>query len=112
MEETLRGLRRVLERGPEGRRGFPAAIRRRAATWARRRQADGVGMRGVAAELGISHETLRRWMKHGVSTFRRVQVDGPTPETVAAGVVLRLPGGASVEGLRVEDVVVVLRALT
>lgn len=112
MDETLRELRRVLERGPAGRHGFPSEVRLQAAAWARQRQATGAPMRALAAELGVSHETLRRWVSHGVSTFRSVRVADASPLAPEGGIVLRLPNGAAIEGLRVEDVIVVLRALS
>jgi hypothetical protein len=72
-------------------------------------------MLAVASRLGVSHETLRRWMKHGVSTFRRVNVttlSTPAVPTNGGVVVVRLPGGVAVEGLSVEELVVVLRSLS
>lgn len=114
MDERLRDLRRVVERGPDGRRGFPASVRRRAAAWARKQRAAGEPMLAVASRLGVSHETLRRWMKDGVSTFRRVNVATPSTPTAprGGGVTVRLPSGLAVEGLSVEELVVVIRALS
>ena len=111
MDETLRELRRVLDRGPAGRRGFPEAVRKRAAAWARRRRAAGEPLLAVASRLGVSHETLRRWLKQDAGTFRQVSVS-EAAAPAGHGAVIRLPSGVMVEGLCVEDVVVVLRALS
>lgn len=112
MDQGLRELKRAVERGPVGRSGFPVAVREQVVALARRRQAAGESLRDVASAFGISHETLRRWVKHGVSTFRRVRTEAaPTSASASGGIVLRLPSGTVVEGLRVEDVAAVLRAL-
>jgi len=113
MDETLRDLRRVVDRGPAGRRGFPEGIRRRAAEWARAQRAAGEPLLALARRLGVSHETLRRWLRKGEVGFRPVSMSEAAARAPASrGAVIRLAGGVVVEGLSVEEVVVVLRALS
>jgi len=112
MDETLRELREALEAGPAGRHGFPVAVRKRAAAWARRRRAAGEPLVAVARRLGVSHETLRRWLRQGAGRLRPVSVaEEVATSHVSGGLVVRMPNGVTVEGLSVEEVVAVLRAL-
>ena len=99
MDETLRELRRAVECGPAGRRGYPVEVRRRAAAWGRRGRAAGEPLRSLAEQIGVSPESLRRWiMKDNTRTFRRVRVSEPPAVAVTTvqrhgSMVLRLPTG-------------------
>ena len=114
MRMSVAAVRRAVAAGPVGRAGYPAAVRAALVALAPRRQAAGEALRGVAADLGVSHEALRRWMKHGTSTFRSVALRPGRAVTEAPGgqAVFFLPGGVRVEGLDVDGVAELVRRLS
>ena len=62
MDSTDQDLRRALlsrERGRGVR--IPAALKPRAAAYARRRRRQGASLRDLSDELSLSGETIRRW---------------------------------------------------
>jgi hypothetical protein len=63
MERELRILRRELDRVERGRgRKYAADLRRRITAWCRQRRAAGAGLRELSVEVGISAESVRRWL--------------------------------------------------
>ena len=122
MDAELRRLRNQLatNRGQGAKRPrFPLWLREQIADFARRRSEDGSSHWQVADELGLSRSTLQIWLRRfpgskGRSRLRQVEIEEarslPTSGT-ATPAVLILADGSRVEGLSVESLVTVLRAL-
>lgn len=66
-------------------------------------------MRTIADELGISYESVRRWVHDVPRTIRPVEIVPPAAPTTTP--VLIAPSGHRVEGLGRDDLIAVLRAL-
>jgi len=97
------------------RRRYSVPVRHRAlAYWQQQRQR-GVGVRRVAAELGVAQWTLHRWIRAATAErpFRPVTVVPAEPETGAvATVTLRItPEGPRIDGLDLESAARLLRLL-
>ena len=106
--------RRVAALGPRGRGArLPIPLRAEIIGYARHRHAAGVSVRAIAAETGVSSESVRRWLVASVGRPARpallpVEVLA-TPH--AEGLVLVTPAGHRVEGLQVGTAAALLRAL-
>ena len=102
------------ERG-RGKR-YPEALGRRLRRWIRRRAVSGVSLREIAAEVGLSAETVRRWNEEAATASTalvRVEVDerfGAEPAT-RHPLALVSPAGYRLEGLTVEQAAAILRVL-
>ncbi len=110
-------LRRVLaglERG-RGKR-VPAALKQRVARYARARHAAGVGYRELGEQLGLSPETTRRWCAAADRGRKRASAKrGLVAVELVPGhgrAVLVSPGGYRVEGLDLQQLATLLRALS
>ena len=102
-------LRRALSSHVGGRgRRYATALRARAIGFAEQRRAEGRSWSEVAAEVGLRVETVRRWCVERGPQMRAVEV---VAERAEHGVTLVTAAGLRVEGLSVEEVVAVLRAL-
>jgi transposase-like protein len=114
MPNEGRVLRRALEDAVAGRRGgerrYPQELRSRAASYLHEQDAAGVGARAVAAELGLPVMTLKRWARQVPVRFRPVLVSS-SPAVRGSAPVLVTPGGYRIEGLALDDVAMLLRAL-
>jgi hypothetical protein len=62
----------------------------------------------VADEVGFSASALAGWLRQGRAPLVAVHIWPDAPPAVAASVVVVLPNGVRVEGLRVADVPAVL----
>ena len=95
-----------------GRRRYPAALRSQIAAYCRERTAAGGSISRVSVELGVSHPTLVRLVAEQPAPMRRVRV---IPATVSLPepprLLVRGPAGLVVEGLDVEGVAALVRAL-
>ena len=95
---SLRGELDELAGRGQGRQ-FPPELRERLAAWARARCAEGRDQTAVAAALGVSAESVRRWMRAEmrVPSFVKVEVnEAPTARSVA-GLLVHGPRGLRVE---------------
>jgi hypothetical protein len=90
------------------------ALRTRAIEHARTRRAEGASRAAIAAELGLSLATVRRYLaghERG-AVLREVTVTPATRATLTTTcLVLVTPGGYRVEGASLADLVVLLRSL-
>ncbi len=116
MDRELVELRRaVSDLGPKrpGRR-VPAALRTRLMAVVRERRSGGTSLRDLADSLGLSGETLTRWMSRQGAAPERT-AERPLPVVVtslpAAALTLVTPGGFRVEGLSVASVAELLARL-
>jgi transposase-like protein len=102
--ERFQRQARTENRGRSGRRRrYSRELRELAVRY--RGERVGVGVERVAGELGISGESLRQWLRPGAGGFRRVGVVGTAP---AGELVLITPGGCRIEGLKLEELSVLL----
>ena len=107
----VRNLRQRIERERGDRRRprrYSAALRAQVIDHVRRERAAGRGLDAVASRLGLSRGTILKWMsraKHGSGGFRRVAVQGGSPEAT-----LITPGGYRLQG-DAASVAAVLRAM-
>ena len=76
------------------------------------RRSEGLSLRNIAKELGISPVTLGTWTANSKpqSTFRPVQVVGAAPDLASATLRVVTPAGLQIEGLSFEQVVEPSRA--
>ena len=115
MDEKLEELRGALARAARARRGpgrrYPAALRSEVAAFARGERRRGARVGTVARRLGLPRPTLLNWLRAPGGCFAPVRVEH-TPEAEAGpGLLLVSPSGHRVEGLRLAELVAVLRAL-
>lgn len=112
MDARVKHFRSEVERrgfGGVGRR-YPPELQRLAVSVARERS--GEPLAHLAGELGISVVSLQRWLEQSEPVqFRPVEISFEAPSTGAAGPVLVTPQGYRVEGLGVESLAALLRAL-
>jgi transposase-like protein len=107
-------LHDVVSTLPSGRRRrYARALKARIVDVAQARRAQGATWTQLAEQLGVSLETLRRWCAmtstKGPARMRRVRVVAhPAASSVVS---LVSASGHRVEGLTLEQVVVLLRAL-
>jgi hypothetical protein len=108
-------VRRVREESDHRKHGsrFSSAGRREAVSVARERLGQDALLAGVARELTVSGDSLRRWLARDPPPFRAVDVvdDRAAPAIGRPGFVLLTAGGHRLEGLDVASAVAVLRAL-
>src|SRR5689334_21074295 len=106
-------FRRALRGHTAGRgKRYSSELKTRAIALARELRAKGKTWGTIAAELGVSYETARRWClaaEENTPRLREVRI----AEKPAAGgkVVVVTAGGARVEGATIAEVITLLRAL-
>lgn len=114
----FRELRRLLRGRVRGQgHRLPPALAARAAAWTRLALASGVGVKAIARALDVAPETVRRWraaVRTGAppALVRVEVVDEPlarSPHARTFSVVA--PDGHRVEGLHLDEVATLLRAL-
>jgi transposase len=123
MSERAAGLRRRVRATGPRRRGakLDAGLRAEIAAYARERREAGDGVRAIAASVGLSSESIRRWTS-GVTTSgvkwtgakRRALVPVVVRERAEVSehsVVLTSPCGYRVDGLTIETAAELLRRL-
>jgi transposase-like protein len=115
-EVTMDRIVREFRGAGKGRpgRGYPLELRRRAADYARERAKAGDGVAAVSAELGVSEQTLRNWLRKTGPGFLRVMVEEPErceEKSVAGRLVLVAPSGYRLEGLDLGSAADLLRVL-
>jgi transposase-like protein len=102
-------------RRSSGRPRYPASVRRRAVSFARRRQAEGASQRRVALEIGVSVPALASWIREEEAGegFRPVKAgeEAGREEERPRALSLVTPTGCRVEGLSLGDVAELLRVL-
>jgi DNA invertase Pin-like site-specific DNA recombinase len=98
---------------PVRRRGsrYDAAFTRKARELAEQRRRAGLSWTAIAKELGMGEETLRRWFVPGKRAKRSMQRVEIVTEAAVTTVSVVSPSGLRVEGLTVQEVIVLLRAL-
>jgi transposase len=117
MKTELEELRAQLSVCPK--RPYPIELRERAREYCKRQRAAGVGVRKVSEELGVSHHTVSYWLAGAQNVakrksprggkLRRLEIQSPvTKRTFTA----TLTTGVRVEGLRVEDIAALAKALS
>ncbi len=119
MKITANRLRReiaaVRGREPFQARRYPAELRRAVVAYTHEQRRLGRRPWRVARGLGLTQQTLAHWMRVAAPAIRPVVVAPraaaiPVPEA-AAGPILVLAGGHRVEGLDLDQLVTVVRAL-
>lgn len=109
MDDAVRRFRDAANRENRGRRAirrrYSPVLQREALRYYDRQAAEGVGVREVAATLGVAPWSLHRWRRRHRSGpgFQRVEVVAPIAESAGPGlVVVVTANGPRVEGLDVE----------
>ena len=111
MDDVVRRFREEAARENRGRRlirrRYSPTLQREAVLYCHRQAVAGVGVREVAAALGVAPWSLHRWMRRHRSIgpgFHRVDVVASIPGSVTPGlVVVVTANGPRVEGLDVES---------
>ena len=107
-------LRDAVAALPSGRsRRYSSALKARILDVLQARRAQGASWAQLAEQVGVSLETLRRWSAttstKGAARMRRVRVVAERP--ASSGVSLVSASGHRVDGLTLEQIVTLLRAL-
>ena len=118
IDDELRDFRRELARVERG-QWYPAALRERAASWARAQREVGATWREIAATLDLPAETLRRWTSTTTPAVRPALVpieivneaEAENHGTDDRGVRIITPGGHRIEGLTTADAIAIVRVL-
>ena len=92
------------------RRRYPRFLRKEIVAFAQQRRAEGWSCARTARALGLSGGTLTNWMKPEQRGFRPVRMHARNFEQ-SRGILLVTPEGHRVEGLELEEIVKVLKAL-
>jgi hypothetical protein len=99
-----------------GQRRYPEKLRARIAEYSRARLKAGVGLTRVSSELGVSHPTLVRLLDEKPIAMRRIRIARPKAtegkSAATEALVVRGPAGLVIEGLDVEGVATLVRALS
>jgi transposase len=117
--KELTSLQKAIE---ESRAAWPgprwrcsAELRKEIVAYARIEVAAGASIRGTARQLGMSVNTLARWLAErrgqASSGFRPVQMEPEQGQQARRDLVLVSPDGYRVEGLEVEQVLTLLSRL-
>lgn len=96
-------------------RRYPPELRGIIADYCRDRVQSGVPLTGVCSELGVGHPTLVRMLEEAKAPqLRRVRVAvaKSAEREAATALVVRGPGGIVIEGLDLEGVAGLMRALS
>jgi hypothetical protein len=112
MDARLEQFRNEAERvGPGRGRKFPRSLMTLGADYARGRRDAGASWQVIAREMGIVAPTVQRWAKRAgaVPAFHRVALAERVPRGTYAAV---LPGGLRIEGLELDAIVVLAKALS
>jgi len=97
-------------------RRYPASLRRAVVAYLNEQRSIGRRPHRVAQELGLRQQTLAHWLRAATPAIRPVTIAPllsavPSPRPPSSAVVLVLAGGHRVEGLDVEQLVTLVRAL-
>ena len=116
MDRELENLRRELSRIDRGRgRRYAAPLRERVARWAGSRRQRGARWHQLSAELGISAESLRRWVSlaapHAPALVPVEVVDAGDGPTADRPLRLITRAGHRLEGLSIADAIEIVRGL-
>lgn len=95
-------------------RRYPAEVRSMIADYSRERIKAGAALTRVGSEIGVSHPTLLRILEESQAPMRRVRVARPKAARAQSTgtLVVRGPGGLTIEGLDVEGVAALVTALS
>jgi hypothetical protein len=111
-------LRRDLRRHGRARgKRFAPQLRQRIVAYAERRRREGTSWMAIATELDACFETIRRWCGGGsvaaARQLRRVEVTAEPAVAVSAPTPLAVvtPNGLRIEGVGLDDVITLVRAL-
>ena len=116
-KKTVEGIRASLVRSGQGLgRPYPGAAREAAVEFLEDKRREGVGLHMVAAELGVSATTLRKWdqgrTSPGAARARFCEVEIVTATAGPGGVVVHVPHGVRIEGLSLEQIAELVRRLS
>ena len=113
MKTTIENIRTALVRNSDGvGRPYPARLRGAVLAFAEQRRRAGVDLGSVAAEVGLSAGTLRRWKRQegsGAAAFCEVEIVGARPST--STLVVHGPSGLRIEGATIAEVAELVRRL-
>ncbi|MFO0742375.1 MAG: hypothetical protein U0270_41285 [Labilithrix sp.] len=116
MQDEAGKLRAELRQRDSGRgKRFEPELRERVIAYAKRRRGERASWTAIATELGATFETVRRWCVRGKKEekalrLRAVEVVAD-PVVVTRKLSVVSPNGLRVEGVVLDDVVALIRAL-
>ena len=98
-------------------RRYPRRLQKRIIAYCARRRADGVSLRAVVGELGVSLPTLQRWCEAAPTAptrFREVAIASATGAipSPSRALVVHGPAGLRIEGLDVAALAQLWRSLS
>jgi hypothetical protein len=113
MDRKLVALRRELAQHEGGRgKRYEPDLRARLIAWVARRRKEGLSLAAVASELSLPMNTVARWASPGKRSTALVPVTVVAePESSPSTLRFVSPEGFIVEGLTLQEIAVLLRAL-
>jgi transposase-like protein len=112
MDKEAAILRRDLARVETGRgRRYPAELRARVVTWARRRRAAGASWEEIKRELGQKFDTVRRWCVDHGETKALVPVRVVATQVPSRTLSVVSPAGFRIDGLSAAEAAALLREI-
>lgn len=115
MEQQLEALRRRIKktsRNARGHRRYDGQLRVEIMEYVLRRESDGCCQAEVARELGLTQRTVWGWAQRTQQgLIKPVEIVDDERGSSSGGRTLVLPGGARIEGLSLDDVLALVRAL-
>ncbi len=105
----LQRIREGLAGLPKGRaRRIPPELRALIDRYARRRADEGARQNAIARELGVGESTVSRALEEPSEGLRPVRV----VRTSSGAIIVRGPGGLTIEGLDIAGLAALIRALS
>jgi transposase len=115
MKTTIDEIRTALVRSNEGvGRPYPAHLRTQVLAHVERRSRAGIALESIAAEVGLSATTLRKWKRNAAGTARPAfcEVEIVSPSAPPSALVVHGPAGLRIEGATIAEVAELVRRLS
>ena len=116
MKHQLEALRRKIgrtQRDARGHRRYDERLRVEIVEYVLRREDDGCSLSEAARELDLTQRTVWGWVRRArQDVMRPVELVDDQPMDPSDGRTLVLPGGSRIEGLSIDDVLALVRALS
>jgi transposase len=114
MKTTVDEIRTALVRSNEGvGRPYPARLRVQVLAHVEQRRRAGMALEAVAAELGLSATTLRKWKRNAAGAARPAfcEVEIVSPSAPLSALIVHGPSGLRIEGATIAEIAELVRRL-
>ena len=111
---SAQSIQQLVLDNPRSSDGYPQHVRTAVADYARARRAEGARWHQIEAEVGVSHTSMRSWVKRPAAAgFHQVVVvpEPPLEPEVMQALTLTSPSGFALTGCTLEQAITALRNL-